>query len=88
MKDKVMMELSLVLENSKLKEDMGIESLHFAKCTFNILTIDYYRESFTEDGELEPYTVVILDTGILLTVDKPYEEFKYIYNKAIKEYEQ
>jgi hypothetical protein len=83
MKERVMIEFNLVLENTRLKEDMGIESLHFSKCTFNLLTVDYYRESFDGEGEVEPYTVVILDTGILLTVDIPYNEFKKIYTKKI-----
>ena len=83
MRKVVMVEFNLVLENSRLKEDLGIEHLHFSKCTFNLLTVDYYRESFDGEGEIEPYTVVILDTGILLTVDIPYNEFKKIYTKKI-----
>ncbi len=39
-----MVEFNLVLENSRLKEDLGIEHLHFSKCTFNIANIEYFRE--------------------------------------------
>jgi hypothetical protein len=82
MKERVMVEFGLVLENSKLKEDMGIESLSFSKCCFNILAVDYYRESFDDEGNVEPYTVVILDTGSQLTLDLPYNDFKkYIEKK-------
>lgn len=80
-----MVEFSLVLENSRLKEDMGIESLTFSKCCFNILAVDYYRESFDDEGNVEPYTVVILDTGRQLTLDLPYSEFKKFIQKK---YEQ
>lgn len=78
-----MVEFSLVLENSRLKEDMGIESLTFSKCCFNILAVDYYRESFDDEGNVEPYTVVVLDTNRQLTLDLPYTEFKKIYAKKI-----
>jgi hypothetical protein len=84
MKTRVMVEFNLVMENSKLKEDMGIESLHFSKCTFNLCNIEYFRESFDADGELEPYTVAVLDTGILFTLDVPYTEFKKLYTKKIE----
>lgn len=80
-----MVEFGLVLENSKLKEDMGIESLTFSKCCFNILAVDYYRESFDDEGNIEPYTVVVLDTGTLLTLDLPYSDFK---KHIQKKYEQ
>lgn len=83
MKERLMVEFSLVLENSRLKEDMGIESLTFSKCCFNILAVDYYRESFDDEGNVEPYTVVILDTGRQLTLDLPYEQFKKIYTKKM-----
>lgn len=76
-----MLEFNLVLENSRLKEDIGIEVLHFAKCMFNILDVEYYRESFDDEGNVEPYTVIILDTGIQISLDIPYEEFKDIYRK-------
>jgi len=85
MKERVMVEFGLVLENSRLKEDMGIESLTFSKCCFNILAVDYYRESFDDEGNVEPYTVVILDTGRQLTLDLPYNDFKKFIQKK---YEQ
>jgi len=85
MRTRVMIECNLVLENARLKEDMGIESLHFSKCTFNLAAIEYYRESFDGEGELEPYTVIILDTGVLLTVDITYDEFKKIYIKKMSD---
>lgn len=84
-KNKILVEYNLVLENSRLKEDMGIESLHFSKSTFNILDVMYFRESFTDDGELEPYTLLMLEPGIILTIDIPYEEFKTVYKKIINE---
>jgi hypothetical protein len=79
----VMVEFNLVLENSKLKEDMGIESLQFSKCTFNIANVEYFRESLDSDGEVEPYTMVILDTGSVLCLDITYEDFKKLYKKAV-----
>ncbi len=79
----VMVEFNLVLENSRLKEDLGIENLHFSKCTFNIANIEYFRESLNGDGEAEPYTVAILDTGSILCLDITYENFKKLYTKTI-----
>lgn len=76
-----MLEFNIVLENSRLKEDIGIEVLHFAKCMINILDVEYYRESFDDEGSIEPYTLIILGTGIQISLDIPYEEFKDIYKK-------
>lgn len=84
-KNKILVEYNLVLENTRLKEDIGIESLHFSKSTFDLLDITYFRESFTDDGELEPYTVIVLESGILMTIEVPYEEFKTLYIKKINE---
>jgi hypothetical protein len=78
-----MVEFNLVLENSKLKEDLGIENLQFSKCTFNIANIEYFRESLNGDGEAEPYTVAILDTGSVLCLDITYEDFKKLYKKNV-----
>jgi len=81
MKKRVMLEFNIVLENSRLKEDIGIEVLHFAKCMINILDVEYYRESFDDEGSVEPYTVIILGTGIQITLDVEYNNFKEIHKK-------
>lgn len=87
MKKVIIVEFNLVLENTKLKEDMGIESLQFSKCSFNILNVEYFRESLDSNGEIEPYTVVVLETGLSLCLDIEYEKFKRLFIKTIEENE-
>lgn len=84
----IIVEFNLVLENSRLKEDMGIEQLMFSKCSFNMLDVEYFRESLSADGDAEPYTVVGLETGLILCLDVTYEEFKILFKKAIEKNEQ
>lgn len=83
-----MVEFNLVLENSRLKEDIGIEQLHFSKCTFNMLSIEYYRESLDSNGDPEPYTTIVTDTGLLLCLDVEYKDFDKLYKNVINEDEQ
>jgi hypothetical protein len=80
---KEIVEFNLVMENSKMKEDLGIEHLQFARCSFNIFDISYYRESLDTDGEKEPYTVIILESGLSLCLDVTYGEFDYIYKNKV-----
>jgi len=81
---KEIVEFNLVLENSKMKEDLGIEQLHFAKCAFNLHDVIYYRESVDDDGETEPYTLIIIEPGISLCIDTPYEEFNKFFRDKNK----
>ena len=80
---KEIVEFNLVLENTKLKETMDIEQLQFARCSFNIFDISYYRESLDTDGDKEPYTVIILESGLSLCLDVTYGEFDYIYKSKV-----
>lgn len=74
-------EFNLVLENSRMKEDLGIEQLHFAKCAFDLESVIYFRESVSDDGDPEPYTLIIIDPGVSLCIDTPYEEFFKFYKE-------
>lgn len=87
MRKAIMVEFNLVLENSKLKEDLGIENLQFSKCTFNILNVEYFRESLDSQGDPEPYTIAILDTGLTLCLDITYNDFKKLFIKTVEENE-
>ena len=80
---KEIVEFNLVLENTKLRENMGIEQLQFARCSFNIHDISYYRESLDAEGDKEPYTVIILESGLSLCLDVTYGEFDYIYKSKV-----
>ena len=80
---KEIVEFNLVLENTKLRENMGIEQLQFARCSFNIDDISYYRESLDAEGDKEPYTVIILESGLSLCLDVTYGEFDYIYKSKV-----
>lgn len=75
-------EFGLVLENSKMKEDMGIEQLIFSRLTFDLTTILGFRESMNDMGELEPYTVVYTDTAHYC-LDISYTDFAIIFHTEV-----
>jgi hypothetical protein len=79
-----MTDFEVVLENIKLKEDLGIEQLIIANCTIDLFSVIAYRESYTEDGELEPYTIVVLPYGVAYCLNIPYEEFKILHNREVR----
>ena len=75
-------EFEVVLENIRMKEDLGIEVLATAKCVIDLASIIAYRESFSEDMEVEPYTIILLP-GVSWTINIPYNEFKILHNREI-----
>lgn len=75
-------EFEVVLENSKMKEDLGIEVLATAKCVIDLSSVIAYRESITEDDQPEPYTIVYF-AGFSWTLNIPYDEFRILHNREI-----
>jgi len=80
----VFKEYGLVLENMKLKEDLGIESLIFAKITVDITSLVAFRESVNDQGEPEPYTVIYLDNGQSFCIEVSYEDFLITFYTEVK----
>jgi hypothetical protein len=80
----VFKEYGLVLENMKLKEDLGIESLIFAKITVDITSLIAFRESVNDQGEPEPYTVIYLDNGQSFCIEVSYEDFLITFHTEVK----
>lgn len=80
----VFKEYGLVLENSKLKENLGIESLIFAKITVDISSLIAFRESVNDDGQTEPYTVIYLDNGQSFCIEVPYDDFLITFHTEVK----
>ena len=79
-------EYNIVLENAKLKEDLGIESLIFAKITVDVTTIIAFRESIGNDNELEPYTIINTDSGHTFCIEIPYEDFQIMFHNEVIPY--
>ena len=75
-------EFEVVLENIKMKEDLGIEVLMTAKCVIDLSSVIAYRESVSEDEEIEPYTIVLLPSTIW-TLNIPFPDFKKLHNREI-----
>lgn len=73
-------ELIAVLENVKMKEDIGIEQLYKVRQTINMLEVDGFRESVSEDGEIEPFVIVYMRDGSRCCFDKTYNDFKILFN--------
>lgn len=76
-------EFEIVLENTRMKEDLGIEVLATAKCVVDLASIIGYRESFSDNMEVEPYTVILFSPGFSWTLNIPYNEFKILHNREI-----
>ena len=79
-------EYSIVLENGKLKEDLGIESFIFAKLTVDVTTVIAFRESVGNDGEMEPYTIINTDSGHTFCIEIPYEDFQIMFYTEVIPY--
>lgn len=76
-------EYNIVLENLKLKEDMGIDALIFAKITVDVAQLVSFRESVNDNGDIENYTVVHTLSGHTFCLDIPYEEFQIMFHTEV-----
>ncbi len=76
-------EYGLVLENSKLKEDLGIESLIFTKITVDLTTLIAFRESVNDNGEIEPYTYIYLENGQSFCIEISYDDFLIVFHTEV-----
>jgi hypothetical protein len=75
------LELIGVLENAKMKEDMGIEQLYRVRQMINMYDVDSFRESIDDDGNLESFVMIYMKDGSRYCIDKTYDEFKKLFKK-------
>lgn len=76
-------EYNVVLENSKLLEELGIEKLMFAKVTIDLTQVVVFRESLDANGDIEPYTIVYTEQGTSFCIDISYEDFQIMFHTEI-----
>lgn len=74
-------ELTAVLENVKMKEDMGIEQLYRSRLMINITDVEGFRESTDDDGNIEPFVMLYMKDGKVFCIDLPYDDFKILFKK-------
>ena len=78
-----MFECNMVMENKELREMTGQENLLFPAFSFNLDIVTAYRQSVSDDGDLEDYTVIYTEFGDTWCIDVPFDEFNYTYKKYI-----
>jgi hypothetical protein len=74
-------ECNLIMENLKVKEMTGKETLIEVPFSFDIGTIEAFRQSVDDEGYPEDYTVVYTDFGASYCIDISYGEFNYMHKK-------
>lgn len=72
---------NLIMENQKVKEMTGKETLVEVPFCFDIGTVLAYRQSIDEEGYPEEYTVLYTDLGISYCIDISYGEFNFMHKK-------
>lgn len=77
-------EFGLVLENASMRESIGIEQLVFCKIVLDLERIVSFRESVSDKGDPEPYTVVYTVDGQIYTLDMPYIDFLIIFDTEVE----
>lgn len=77
-------EFVLVLENSHLKESMNIEQLIYSKMVIDLERIVGFRESFSDDGKPEPFTIVYTLDGYTYCFDISYTDFLIMFHTEIQ----
>jgi hypothetical protein len=77
-------EFVLVLENSHLKESMNIEQLVYSKMVVDLERVVGFRESFSDDGKAEPYTIVYTLDGYTYCFDITYTDFLIMFHTEVK----
>ena len=75
------LQTTAVLENKKYAQDFGIESLIYAKLVIDLDTIESYRESVDNDGEIEDFTFLETKNGNSYCIDMKFEDFDEIYKE-------
>jgi|LakMenE01Jun11ns_1017448.scaffolds.fasta_scaffold9879882_4 hypothetical protein len=79
-------ELTVILENVKMKEDLGIEELYRLRLTINMLDVEGFRESIDDNGNLEPFVMLYMKDGKLFCIDLSYDNFKILFKKHKYDY--
>lgn len=75
------LQTTAVLENKKYAEDFGMESLIYAKLVIDLDTIESYRESVDNNGEIEDFTFLETKNGNSYCIDMKFEDFDEIYKE-------
>lgn len=71
----------LIMENLKVKEMTGKETLIEVPFSFEIGSVTAYRQSVDDEGYPEDYTVVYTELGSSYCIDITYGEFNYMHKK-------
>jgi hypothetical protein len=74
-----MIDCNIIMENKKIRELTGVESLILVPFSFDIDVIIAYRQSVDDEGNTEDYTVIYTDSGETWCIDIPYSELNKIY---------
>ena len=76
-----MFECNIVMENKRIKEMTGREELSFVPFSFDLSIVTGFRQSLTDEGDLEDYSVVYTEYGDVWCIDVSYDDFKHEIKK-------
>ncbi len=79
----MLVETNIIMNNIKIKELTGKESIILTPFSFDISMITAYRQSVDDDSNPEDYTVIYTEYGDVYCIDITYGEFNYMYKKYI-----
>lgn len=74
-----MVHCKCLMVDLKLTELIGQDSVIHAPFSFNPKNIIAFRQSISDEGELEPYTLLYSEYGDTWCIDIPYEDYKKIH---------
>ena len=80
-KDMTWTSCNLIMENLKVREMTGKETLIEVPFSFALDVVTSYRQSVDDEGYPEDYTVVYTDMGTSYCIDITYGEFDYMHKK-------
>lgn len=77
----MIVDCNIIMNNIKIKELTGKESIILTPFSFDISMVTAYRQSIDDDSNPEDYTVIYTEYGDVYCIDITYGEFNYMYKK-------
>jgi hypothetical protein len=78
---KNLMNFEIVLEDGHLKETCNIEKLVYVNCAIDLDEVAFYRESLSNEIEVEPFTLVTLKSGTSACLNIEFNKFDQLIKK-------
>jgi hypothetical protein len=77
----MIIDCNIILENHKSKELTGVEELILVPALIDLTDVVHFRQSTTDHGDLEDYTIIYTETTGSLCIDIPFLELRDLFLK-------